>query len=62
MANLALAVYLLPVPPYVRITTALLVLAALIQFLIPAARILLSRTRGSEAPSPKNPDRTAGYR
>ena len=62
MANLALAVYLLPVPPYVRITTALLVLAALIQFLIPAARILLSRTRGSEAPSPRNPDRTAGYR
>jgi uncharacterized membrane protein len=45
MANLALAVYLLPVPPYVRITTALLVLAALIQFLLPALRVLLFRTR-----------------
>jgi nitrite reductase (NO-forming) len=45
MANLALAVYLLPVPAYVRITTALLLLAALIQFLVPALRILLSRTR-----------------
>jgi len=47
MANLALVVYLLPVPPYVRITTALLLLTALIQFLIPAARILLSRTRST---------------
>jgi len=45
MANLALAVYLLPVSTYVHITTALLLLAALIQFLIPALRILLSRTR-----------------
>jgi hypothetical protein len=45
MANLALAVYVLPVSPYVRITTALLLLAALIQFLVPAARILLSRPR-----------------
>jgi hypothetical protein len=44
-ANLALAVYLLPVPAYVRITTALLLLAVLIQFLVPALRILLSRTR-----------------
>ncbi len=44
-ANLALAVYLLPVPPYVRITTALLILAALVQFLVPALRVLLSRTR-----------------
>jgi hypothetical protein len=45
MANLALAVYVLPVPPYVRITTALLLLAALIQFLIPVTRVLLSRPR-----------------
>jgi hypothetical protein len=45
MANLALAVYLLPVPTYVRITTSLLILAALVQFLIPALRILLSRVR-----------------
>jgi len=45
MTNLALAVYLLPVPTFAHITTALLLLAALIQFLIPAVRILLSRTR-----------------
>lgn len=45
MTNLALAIYLLPVSPYVRITTSLLLLAALIQFLVPAVRILLPRTR-----------------
>jgi hypothetical protein len=45
MTNLALAVYVLPVPPYVRIATAFLLLAALLQFLVPAARILLSRPR-----------------
>ncbi|MFG2042457.1 hypothetical protein [Dactylosporangium sp. NPDC048998] len=45
MTNLALAVYLLPVPPFVRITTSVLLLAALLQFLLPAARILLSRAR-----------------
>jgi uncharacterized membrane protein len=45
MANLALVVYLLPVPPYVRITTALLILVAFVQFLIPALRILLFRAR-----------------
>ncbi|WP_432842846.1 hypothetical protein [Dactylosporangium sp. CA-092794] len=45
MTNLGLAVYLLPVGAYVRIATALLLLAALLQFLLPAARILLSRTR-----------------
>ena len=45
MTNLALLVYLLPVGPYVRITTALLLLTALIQFLLPAGRILLSRPR-----------------
>jgi hypothetical protein len=45
MTNLALAVYLLPVGPMVHITTAVLLLAALLQFLIPAMRMLLSRTR-----------------
>lgn len=45
MTNLALGVYLLPVPPYVRISTSLLLLAALLQFLIPAARVLAHRTR-----------------
>ncbi|MFE9689625.1 hypothetical protein [Micromonospora sp. NPDC005806] len=45
MANLALAVYLLPVGPYVHITTSLLILVALVQFLVPALRVLLSRTR-----------------
>jgi hypothetical protein len=45
MTNLALAVYVLPVPPYVHITTAVLLLAALLQFLIPAVRILLVRGR-----------------
>ena len=43
--NLALAVYLLPVGAYVRITTSLLLLAALVQFLVPALRILLTRSR-----------------
>ncbi|WP_208760976.1 hypothetical protein [Micromonospora orduensis] len=45
MANAALAVFVLPTPPYVRITTSLLILAALLQFLIPAVRILLARRR-----------------
>ncbi|GAB1692194.1 hypothetical protein [Krasilnikovia sp. M28-CT-15] len=44
-ANGALAVFLLPVGPYVRITTSLLILAALVQFLIPAARVLLTARR-----------------
>ncbi|HEX5542210.1 MAG TPA: hypothetical protein VFX60_11730 [Micromonospora sp.] len=43
--NVALAVFLLPVGPYVRITTSLLVLAALVQFLVPAVRVLLARRR-----------------
>ena len=43
MANLALVLFLLPVPPYVRITTSLLVLTALVQFLIPAVRLILVR-------------------
>ncbi|WP_199512523.1 hypothetical protein [Nucisporomicrobium flavum] len=41
MTNAALIVFLLPVGPYVRITTSLLLLAALVQFLLPAARLLL---------------------
>ena len=45
MGNLALAVFLLPVGSYVRITTSLLVLAALVQFLVPAVRILVAHRR-----------------
>lgn len=45
MANVALAVFVLPVPPFVRITTSLLILAALVQFLVPALRILATRAR-----------------
>ncbi|BCJ50195.1 hypothetical protein Asp14428_16700 [Actinoplanes sp. NBRC 14428] len=45
MANGALAVLVLPAPPYVRITTSLLILAALVQFLIPAVRILIAARR-----------------
>jgi nitrite reductase (NO-forming) len=41
--NLALAVFLLPVGPYLRITTSLLVLAALVQFLVPAVATILER-------------------
>lgn len=41
MGNAALAVFVLPVGPYVRITTSLLVLAALVQFLVAAVRVLL---------------------
>ncbi|MEU1836741.1 multicopper oxidase domain-containing protein [Micromonospora chersina] len=51
-ANAALAVFVLPGPPFVRITTSLLILAALVQFLVPAARVLLSarsRSRGRAA-------------
>lgn len=43
MANAALAVFMLPTGPYVRITTSLLVLTALIQFLVAAVRALLVR-------------------
>jgi hypothetical protein len=42
MANAALLVVVLPVPPYVRIAASLLVLAALVQFLAPAGRVLLA--------------------
>jgi nitrite reductase (NO-forming) len=41
MGNAALAVFVLPVGAYVRITTSLLVLAALVQFLVAAVRALL---------------------
>jgi hypothetical protein len=43
-ANLALAAYLLPTSPIVHVTAAVLLFVALLQFLIPAVRILLSRT------------------
>ncbi|GAA1764638.1 hypothetical protein [Luedemannella helvata] len=45
MGNAALVVFVLPTPPYVRILTSLLVLAALLQFLIPAVRLLLAARR-----------------
>lgn len=45
MGNVAFAIYLLPVDPYVRITTSMLVLIALVQFLMPAIRVLFSRRR-----------------
>ncbi|GAB3159214.1 hypothetical protein GCM10027290_63780 [Micromonospora sonneratiae] len=45
MGNAALIVFMLPVPPYVRITTSLLVLVALLQFLVPAIRVLLTARR-----------------
>ncbi|BCJ76916.1 hypothetical protein CS0771_64600 [Catellatospora sp. IY07-71] len=45
MANAALLVFLLPVGAYVRITTSLLLLAALLQFLWPTVRVLLSARR-----------------
>jgi nitrite reductase (NO-forming) len=41
MGNTALAVFLLPVGGYVRITTSLLVLAALVQFLVAAVRAVV---------------------
>ncbi|WP_433531632.1 hypothetical protein ACQPYA_05945 [Micromonospora sp. CA-263727] len=44
-ANAALAVFVLPVPPSVRITTSLLLLAALLQFLVPAVHVLLASRR-----------------
>ncbi|GAB2957968.1 hypothetical protein GCM10027280_53420 [Micromonospora polyrhachis] len=45
MGNAALAVFVLPTPPYVRITTSMLVVVALLQFLIPAVRVLLTSRR-----------------
>ncbi|GIJ23007.1 hypothetical protein [Micromonospora lutea] len=45
MTNAALAVFVLPTPPYVRITTSLLLLAALLQFLVPAGHVLLASRR-----------------
>ena len=52
-ANTALAMFLLPVPAYVRITTSLLVLAALVQFLLPAARLILARRPPVATPEPE---------
>jgi hypothetical protein len=45
MANLALAVFLLPVPAPVRLTAILLIFVALAQFLVPALRIMFTRAR-----------------
>jgi nitrite reductase (NO-forming) len=45
MANAALAVFLLPVPPLVRVATSLVVLVALVQFLVPAVRVMVIRTK-----------------
>ncbi len=55
MANLALAGFLLPVPPYVRITTSLLVMAALVQFLVPAVRLVLGRRSTVAIPPTPSP-------
>lgn len=66
MANLALALFLLPAPAYVRITTSLLVLAALVQFLVGAARLVLARrtpvptTAGPSTPDNRAPARSLG--
>jgi hypothetical protein len=43
MGNAALAAFLLSTGPYVRIATSLLVLAALVQFLVAAVRVLMLR-------------------
>jgi hypothetical protein len=43
MGNSALAAFLLSTGPYVRIATSLLVLAALVQFLVAAVRVLMLR-------------------
>jgi hypothetical protein len=43
--NVGLAAFLLAADPYVRITTSLLVLVALVQFLVAAVRVLLSPRR-----------------
>jgi hypothetical protein len=45
MGNVALAAFLLSTDPYVRITTSLLVFAALVQFLAGAVRVLLMSRR-----------------
>jgi nitrite reductase (NO-forming) len=52
MANSALAAFLLSASPYLRIATSLLVLAALVQFLIPALRLIL----GARPPAATTPD------
>jgi nitrite reductase (NO-forming) len=59
MANLALAIFQLPVGSYVRIITSMLVLVALGQFLLPAARLLLARRREPVSTPPTPPESTA---
>ncbi|MBX6748073.1 MAG: multicopper oxidase domain-containing protein [Micromonosporaceae bacterium] len=56
MANLALALFLLPAPPYVRITTSMLVLAALVQFLVGAAGLVLARKLPVSPDASTSPD------
>jgi hypothetical protein len=51
MTNGALIAFQLPVGPYARITTSLLLLAALIQFLAPALRLLLTDRRPPRVPA-----------
>jgi len=43
MGNAALMAFLLPVPSFVKIATSMLVLAALVQFLVPAVRLIVTR-------------------
>ncbi|GAA2687397.1 MULTISPECIES: hypothetical protein [Actinosynnema] len=43
MGNAALVVFVLPAVPYVRIAVSTLLVVALLQFLLPAARVLLKR-------------------
>lgn len=43
MGNTALVVFVLPTGPHVRIAVSLLLVVALLQFLLPAARVLLKR-------------------
>jgi nitrite reductase (NO-forming) len=56
MANLALALFLLPAPPYVRITTSMLVLAALVQFLVGAVGLVLTRRLPVSPDASSTPD------
>lgn len=51
MTNGALIVFQLPVGSHVRITTSLLLLAALVQFLVPALRLLLTDRRAPRVPA-----------
>ncbi|HEX6968218.1 MAG TPA: cupredoxin domain-containing protein [Micromonosporaceae bacterium] len=51
-ANLALAIFLMPVGAYVRITASLLVLGTLLQFLLAALRLLVAARVPRVAPPP----------